>query len=81
MAWIKTVAIDQAEGLLQKIYQAKLKQAGRVFNLSRSMSLNPNTLRASMTLYQATMFAESPLSRAQRELLACVTSAANECRY
>jgi alkylhydroperoxidase family enzyme len=45
------------------------------------MSLNPPVLRASMGLYQEIMFGESELSRQDRELLATVVSAANECHY
>ena len=52
-----------------------------MFNIVRVMSLNPHTTRASLGFYQATMFGESPLSRAQRELLAVVVSQANRCEY
>jgi alkylhydroperoxidase family enzyme len=45
------------------------------------MSLSPAALRASMGLYRATMFGESELTRAQRELLAVVVSTANDCYY
>ena len=34
-----------------------------------------------MSLYIALMFGESPLTRAQRELLAVVVSRSNDCRY
>jgi uncharacterized peroxidase-related enzyme len=81
MAWIQTVSDEQADGLLKKIYEAAVARAGRVFNVVRVMSLNPATLRASLGLYQAVMFGRSPLSRAQRELLATVVSRANGCRY
>jgi alkylhydroperoxidase family enzyme len=52
-----------------------------VFNIVRSMSLSPPTLRASMELYKAIMFGLSDLSRQDRELLATVVSATNECYY
>ncbi len=81
MAWIKTVADDEATGPLKGLFQAAGKRAGRVFNIVRVMSPNPQTLRASMGFYQATMFGDSPLSRAQRELLATVVSKANNCHY
>ena len=45
------------------------------------MTPNPAALRASMSLYSALMFGESPLTRAQRELLAVVVSRSNDCRY
>jgi len=81
MPWIRTVSDEQADGLLRKIYEAAVTRAGRVFNTVRVMSLNPATLRASLSLYQTVMFGRSPLSRAQRELLATVVSRVNGCRY
>jgi alkylhydroperoxidase family enzyme len=45
------------------------------------MSLNPDVLRDSIGLYGTLMKGESPLSRAQRELLAVVTSAELGCHY
>ncbi len=81
MAWIKTVADHEATGPLKVLFEAASKRAGRVFNIVRVMSPNPHTLRASMGFYQATMFGDSPLSRAQRELLATVVSKANRCDY
>ena len=81
MPWIKTVSDEEAEGPLKQIYDAGHKRAGRVFNIVRIMSLNPATLRSSLGLYQSTMIARSPLSRALRELLATVVSRANNCYY
>ena len=81
MAWIETISDEQAEGVLKKLYEAAVARAGRVFNITRVMSLNERTLRASTALYQAVMFAQSPLSRAQRELLGTVVSRVNGCRY
>jgi len=81
MAWIKTVSDAEATGPLKAVFAAAEQRAGRVFNIVRVMSLNPATLRASMGFYQATMAGDSPLSRAQRELLATVVSKANRCDY
>lgn len=44
-------------------------------------SLNPRSMWDHATLYRRLMAGPSPLSRAQREMLAVVTSAVNECRY
>lgn len=72
---------DDASGLLKEEYDAALARAGKVFNIVRSMSLQPEVLRESMHLYRAIMFGPSPLSRQDRELLATVVSASNECHY
>ena len=41
----------------------------------------PEILRDSMRLYNSTMFGNVDISRFDRELLAVVTSVANECEY
>lgn len=81
MAWIKTIGERQADGLLGKVYEAAVKRAGRVFNILGVQSLNPEVLRASMGLYFEMMHKASPLSRAQREMIAVVVSRVNECHY
>jgi len=81
MSFIKTVEINEATGLLARIYEAAIKRAGKVFQIIRIQSNNPGSLKASMDLYSITMFRESPLSRAQREMLAVVVSKANDCHY
>ena len=81
MAWIETVAPDDAQGLLAKLYKAALDRAGRVFGILRLQSANPRVLRAGVSLYQEIMRADSPLTRAQREMIAVVVSAANDCHY
>lgn len=81
MAWIHTIAPADATGRLKAIYGAASARAGRVFNIIRIQSLNPPAVRASMGMYQALMFGESPLTRAQRELIATVVSRANTCHY
>ena len=81
MAWIKMVEPGDAIGLLKTEYSKAIKRAGKVFNILKVQSLNPETLHASMRLYLATMHAPSGLSRAERELLAVVVSRANDCFY
>jgi alkylhydroperoxidase family enzyme len=80
--WIETVPPEQAEGLLAKLYKAAIDRAGKVFNVIRIQSLRPPTLRLSTLLYREVMFGErSPLSRAQREMIATAVSRANACEY
>ena len=77
MAYIGIIEPDEAEGQLKAVYD----QAERVYNILKIMSRSPDALKASMDLYKATMFGPSELSRAQREMLAIVVSAANHCHY
>lgn len=81
MAYIKTVSDEQATGLLKKIFAAAVTRAGRVFNIVRLMSIKPRTLQASMGLYTAVLHGPSPLSRADREMIATVVSRDNNCFY
>ena len=81
MAWIREVPHDQAEGLLKEQYEAAIRRAGRVYNIVRVMSLNPAVMRDSMALYLSLMHGPSPLTRAQRELVATVVSAEVGCHY
>ena len=81
MPYIKQVTIDQATGLVKKELEKAAKRAGRIWNIVQIMSLNGRVMKASMEMYGATMFAESPLSRQQREMLAVVVSKANHCVY
>lgn len=81
MAWIETVPPEEASGDLKRQYDAATKRAGRVYNIVRLQSLNPDTMRAGLQLYLAAMYGPSPLPRAMREMLATVVSAANHCHY
>ncbi len=81
MAWIKTVEPSEAEGLLKQEYDQGVRRAGKVFNILKIQSLNPQTLHASMQMYLATMHGPSGLARTERELLATVVSWANHCFY
>lgn len=82
MAYVRTVAEEDATGSLQRQYRAARSRAGRIYEIVRIHSLDPAALRASMQLYQATTTrADSPLSRQEREMIAVVVSRANECFY
>ncbi len=50
-------------------------------NILRIHGVNPPVLKGHLALYRAVMHGPSPLSRMQREMLAVVVSAHNECHY
>ena len=82
MAWIELIAPEKATGLLKHLYAAAIKRVGRVYNVIQLQSRRPAVLRASTQLYVEVMHSpDSPLSRAQREMIATVVSRANECFY
>ena len=81
MPYIKQVSDQEATGGAKRELDKAIKRAGRVWNIVRIMTPNPDVLRASMSFFVAAMHGASPLSRAQREMLAVVVSRVNHCRY
>jgi len=82
MAWIKTIAPNDATGMLGRVYESARKRAGKVFNILRLQSLRPEVLSSSTRLYAELMHAtRGGLTRVQREMIATVVSRANNCHY
>jgi alkylhydroperoxidase family enzyme len=81
MAHIDLVPVEAATGRLRELYDAAIRRAGRVYQIVRTMSPNPATLEASMSFYVQIMKGPSGVTRRERELLATVTSRANDCYY
>ena len=81
MAWIQLTSHPDATGLLKREFDAAVQRAGRIWNIIAIMSPNPMVMKASMDFYGAIMHGPSPLSRAQREMLATVVSRTIGCRY
>ena len=79
-AWIEVIPPDEAEGDLAEAYR-EIGARERVANVIGLHALHPAGMRAHVELYRTLMFGPSPLSRAQRESLAVVVSAANDCFY
>ena len=81
MPWIYQVPVEEATGLLKEEFDAAIQRAGRVWNIVHIMSINPLALRGMIGIYSALLFAEGPLSRFQREMLATVVSSELRCVY
>ena len=81
MARIQVIEHQDASGALKVIYDDLLSRRGKLAEVHKIQSLNPATIVHHMELYIAIMYAHSPLSRAQREMMAVVVSAANGCSY
>ncbi|MDF1568744.1 MAG: peroxidase-related enzyme [Spirochaetaceae bacterium] len=81
MARIRVINEDEADGELGEIYRELTSSRGRLAEVHKIHSLNPKSLRDHMALYMTAMFSRSPLSRAEREMMAVVVSATNKCRY
>ncbi len=81
MAYIRYVEVDEAPGGLRAMYDRYRDPAGQVDNILKIHGLNPPSLEAHYQLYTTLMRGKSELSRAQREMIAVVVSAINECHY
>ncbi len=81
MAWIEQTAADDAEGKLAEIYAELIEKRGKVSNILKVHSLNPEAMSDHLDLYMTIMFGKSGLSRAEREAIAVVVSANNDCDY
>ncbi|MFQ5720539.1 MAG: hypothetical protein ACE5IK_13435 [Acidobacteriota bacterium] len=81
MAWIEQIDVAAATGVLKRQFDAALKRAGRVWNIIRVMSVHPAALASSMHFYGVLMKGRSPLTRAQREMLATVVAIELACHY
>jgi uncharacterized peroxidase-related enzyme len=81
MPRIKIIEYENAEGKLKEIYDEVIKKRGKLAEIHKIHSLNPQSLLDHLDLYLTIMFNKSPLSRAQREMIAVVVSEANKCEY
>ena len=81
MPFINVIEHEDAEGRLKEIYDGLVKSRGKLAEVHKIQSLNPETIVAHMDLYMKIMFGRSPLKRYQREMIAVVVSKTNNCPY
>jgi alkylhydroperoxidase family enzyme len=81
MAWICTILPEEAQGKLEEVYSRIQNKRGGIAEIYRIQSLDPQGLEHHLEMYLDLMFARSPLSRFQRELIGVVVSQVNECHY
>ena len=81
MAHIPYVPYEEAEGPLAELYQRYGGSEMSVDNIIRIHSLNPPSMDHHVRLYAHLMRGRSPLSRAQREMIAVTVSSMNDCFY
>jgi len=81
MARIKIIEHNEATGELLEIYNNLIATRGKLADVHKIQSLRPRSIVKHMDLYLEIMFSNSALSRADREMMAVVVSAANNCEY
>ena len=81
MAWIKMISEKEATGRLKELYDRYAEPSGEVDNILKIHSLNVRSLKTHFDLYAHLMRGRSDLTRIQREMIAVVVSAVNQCHY
>lgn len=84
MPYIRTVSLAEAAGKLKEIYESGTGPSaarGKVSMIRQVQSLNPENLAAWRSLDVAIMRGKSKITRRQREMIATVVSATNNCSY
>ncbi|MEP1097738.1 MAG: peroxidase-related enzyme [Cyclobacteriaceae bacterium] len=81
MPYIETIQHEDAEGALKEIYDNLVKTRGKVAEVHKIQSLNPESIVNHMDLYMTIMFGQSPLKRVHREMMAVIVSISNNCEY
>lgn len=78
MAFIKTISEDEADGLLQELYQADKKNNGYVPNYAKAFSLHPEAYDGWKKLIGAV---RGNMRLRRYELVTFATAMANSCTY
>ncbi len=81
MPHIDVIDYEHSDDRLREIYDYLIEKRGKLAEVHKIQSLNPESIIRHMDLYMTVMFGKSPLSRAQREMMAVVVSSANRCNY
>jgi uncharacterized peroxidase-related enzyme len=81
LAWIKVIQESEATGRLEQLYDRYTETWGGVENILKIHSLNVKSLKTHFDFYAHLMRGRSALSRVQREMIAVVVSATNNCHY
>lgn len=81
MPYIKTIPYEKADSDLKLVYDEIINTRGKLAEVHKIQSLNPEALTAHMDLYMTVMFGKSPLQRYQREMMGIVVSVENDCDY
>ena len=81
MSRIKVISYDESTGRLKEIYDNLIASRGKLADIHTVQSLRPESIVKHIDLYMEIMFSKSELTRAEREMMAVVVSAANQCKY
>lgn len=82
MAFIDYISYDDASPELRKLYERSGAPKRNPANIARISGVNPKSYEAHLAFYMGVMGnKDSALEPQQRELIATVVSAINQCHY
>jgi alkylhydroperoxidase family enzyme len=82
MAWIRTVAQDEADFRLRALYKEMVDpRSQRVDHILTIHSLHPEGMAGHYSVYRAVMTGSRMLRITEREMIALVVSRINGCNY
>ncbi|MCB0751396.1 MAG: peroxidase-related enzyme [Ignavibacteriae bacterium] len=83
MPWIKQINENDATGQLGEVYDELKNSRGKVSNIMKINSLDAITMKNHLDLYLSIMYNKSDanIDREEKELIAVVVSALNNCSY
>lgn len=81
MPYVKTIPYEEATGELKEAYDEMLKSRDNILNIQAVSGLRPHIMKTLREHVASVMYAESGVSRAEREMVASVVSATNKCQY
>ena len=78
---IESITEAKAKGSVKKVYDELKESMGIVPNVFKVLSLWPKGLELYMAMVKGTMFADTKLPRAVKEMIASTVSKINQCDY
>lgn len=81
MAFIKYISYDDASPELKKVYEKLGEPKQSPGNIIRVSGVSPRALEGHVALYRGIMSGRNGLAPQQREMIAVVVSAINQCHY
>jgi uncharacterized peroxidase-related enzyme len=81
MSWIQEVDVTNVTGKLKQVYKKIEEKRGKISNIMKIHSLNPDAMKNHIDLYLTLMFRSSGLSREEREFIAVIVTVINNCEY
>ncbi len=81
-AWIRMISLEEADGLVEEMYELVKTPHGTVDNVMKVHSLRPHTMKGHVTLYRSVLHnPDNALPFWFLEVVASYTSYLNRCDY